>query len=198
MNLREYNKVKGMSYLKYCKYLQNKYGIPKNNFFRPNWTPVNSIKRTSEGLYIHHVMEDHSIMLGRKEYAIQNPYEWQMARNLLYCDMLEHLLLHILICENPHKDKKQNHFVGFGGAINYLVPELNDVYSGWVTKQDWRLKTHKVILKDKNVYFELIKRFKRDFPDFCDMLYHSFTETFPISYWSKENDKKLINELKKL
>jgi hypothetical protein len=75
-------------------------------------------------------MEDHAIMLGKKIYAMQSPYEWQYADKLVYCDLLEHLFLHILICENPHKDKKQDQSVGFGGVINFLVPELNDVYSG--------------------------------------------------------------------
>ncbi len=54
---------------------------------------------------------------------------------LEYCDYLEHLFLHILICENPSEEKNRNEDVGTGGVVNFIAPELNDLYSGWKTKQ---------------------------------------------------------------
>ena len=47
-------------------------------------------------------------MLFEKEHAMKNPYEWQLAKNIVYCDYLEHLFLHILICEYPAKDRNKN------------------------------------------------------------------------------------------
>lgn len=55
-------------------------------------------------------------MLSHLEYAQKNPYEWQKKENIVYCNLLEHLFLHILICENPSADKNTNEKVGFGGV----------------------------------------------------------------------------------
>ena len=66
-------------------------------------------------------------MLGDVNFAQKNPYEWQLPENIVYCDYLEHLFLHILICENPSEDHNLFEAVGFGGVINFIVPELNDL-----------------------------------------------------------------------
>ena len=198
MNIKEYEKVMKLNYQEYCNYLQKKYGLPKANYFTSNWSPVQRIKRTKDGLVIHHIMEDRAIMLSNKKFASQCPYEWQYPNNLVYCDLLEHLFLHILISENPNKDKVENQTVGFGGVINYLVPELNDVYSGWITKEEWRLNMHKLIINDQDVYFELLKRFKKHFPEYEQYLYISLPDKYPISYWSRENDKDLFMKIKDL
>jgi hypothetical protein len=38
--------------------------------------------------------------------------------------------------------------VGIGGVVNFIVPELNDLYSGWMTKQQWRINCHKHVEDD--------------------------------------------------
>lgn len=168
MNLEEFNKVKKMSYDKYCDYLQNKYGIGLANYMNESYTPNPKCKRSKEGLQAHHKMEDRFIMLSDKEYAKEAPYEYQLKENIVYCDMLEHLLLHILIVKKEpmgtfakFRGKLCNMQVGYGGIVNHLVPELNDMYSGWETKQAWRKTTHDKIINDKDVYLELIKMFKK-------------------------------------
>lgn len=135
MNLSEYQKVKELTYLGYCDYLQQKYGIGLSDYMTRSWNKNPRCTRTKEGLLAHHKYEDHAIMLSTKEYAMKNPFEWQLAKNIIYCDYLEHLLLHILICEYPAKDHNLFEAVGVGGVINFLVPELNDLYSGWETGQ---------------------------------------------------------------
>ena len=62
-----------------------------------SWNKNPKCSRTKEGLYVHHKFEDHAIRLSKKDFAINHPFEWQLAKNLIYCDFLEHLLLHILI-----------------------------------------------------------------------------------------------------
>lgn len=152
MNIQEYEKVKNYTYLEYCDYLQQKYGIGLGNYMSENWKKSSKVTRTKEGLYVHHKYEDHAIMLGNPEYAKNNPYEWQMKENLVYCDLLEHLFLHQLICEYPAENKNENEQVGIGGIVNFIVPELNDVYSGWRSKQAWQQNCHNAIIKDKEVY----------------------------------------------
>lgn len=75
MDLKEYNKVKNLTYLEYCDYLQNKYGIGLGPYFKENWVKNPKITRTKEGLFAHHKYEDHAIMLSTLEYAKNNPYE---------------------------------------------------------------------------------------------------------------------------
>ena len=199
MNLEEYKKIENYSYVEYCDYLQSKYGIGLCDYMTKNWNKNQKISRTKDGLYAHHKYEDHAILLSNPEYAKKNPYEWQLRENIVYCDLLEHLFLHILICEHPSKDKKQNEKVGFGGVVNFIVPELNDVYSGWVPKQQWQLNCHNKIIDDKNVYFQLIKRFKELYdnnPFILKNLYRSWNEQFGI--WSSKNNEDLYEEIYEL
>ena len=200
MNLDEYNKVKDFTYREYCDYLQNKYGIGKCDYMNKSWIKNQNITRTKEGLLAHHKFEDCAIMLNDKKYAINNPYEWQMAENIVYCNYLEHLFLHILICEYPSPDRNEKEAVGIGGIINYLVPELNDFYSGWQTTQEWRKICHNVIKKDKDVYLTLLKRFKQksfNYPFYTNKcLYTSLNDKFHL--WSIDKNKEIFKEIENL
>lgn len=198
--MQEYIKVKDFTYLQYCDYLQGKYGIGKSDYMTKSWNKNHKVTRTKEGLMVHHKYEDHAIMLSTKEYAMKNPFEWQLAKNMVYCDFLEHLFLHILICEYPSPERNEREAVGIGGVINFIVPELNDVYSGWQTNQEWRIVCHSKIINDKDVYLELLKRFKTncsDYPFYTnDCLLRSANQQFGL--WSDEKNKKLYQEIKKL
>ena len=200
MDMQEYLKVKDFTYLQYCDYLQSKYGIGRSDYMTKSWNKNHKITRTKEGLVVHHKFEDHAIMLSTKEYAIKNPFEWQLAHNMVYCDYLEHLFLHILICEYPSPERNEREAVGIGGVINYIAPELNDVYSGWQTNQEWRRICHDLVINDKDVYLILLKRFKTtccDYPFYTpDCLFRSYNEGFGL--WAKENNKKLYDEIKAL
>lgn len=197
MNLFEYEKIQNFTYLEYCDYLQNKYGIGLSDYMTKSWNKNSKVTRTNDGLLAHHKYEDHAIMLSTKEFAMQNPFEWQLTKNIVYCDYLEHLLLHILICECPAEGHNLFEAVGVGGVINFIVPELNDLYSGWKTGQAWRKKCHNLIIDDKNVYLVLLKRFKtscKDYPFYTeDCLFTSFNEVFGL--WSRKQNEKLFREI---
>ena len=75
MNLVEYEKVKGFTYLEYCDYLQQKYGIGLSDYMTKSWNKNPKVTRTKDGLLAHHKYEDHAILLSTKEYAMQNPFE---------------------------------------------------------------------------------------------------------------------------
>lgn len=199
MKLSEYREVEKITYAEYCDYLQNKYGIGLCDYMRPSWTKNPKISRTKEGLYAHHKYEDRAIMLSHPEFAMLNPYEWQKKENIIYCNLLEHLYLHILICENPSEDKNENEMVGLGGIVNYIVPELNDVYSGWVSRQAWQNTCHNAIIDDKDVYMVLLKRFKELYdnnPVIVNNLYSSYNEKFGV--WSNDNNNELYKEINQL
>lgn len=196
MKINEYEKIKNLTYLEYCDYLQDKYGIGLANYMTKAWNPNKKAKRTKDGLVAHHKFEDHAIMLSTPEYAKKNPYEWQLAENIVYCDYLEHLLLHILICEYPSEDKNESEAVGVGGVINFIVPELNDLYSGWETNQEWRRKCHSLVVDDIDVYLTLLKRFKENTLENPLCLFSSWNDHF--GGWSIVNNKEIFDEIKKL
>ncbi|MBE6667226.1 MAG: hypothetical protein E7607_02825 [Ruminococcaceae bacterium] len=199
MNLNEYLQVKDYDYIEYCDYLQKKYGIGLCDYMTKNWNKNKKISRTKEGLYAHHKYEDHAIMLSDPIFAKNNPYEWQQKQNIVYCDLLEHLFLHILICENPSRNKNQHENVGFGGVVNLIAPELNDVYSGWITSQEWRKKCHSMVIDDENVYLLLLKRFK-EFYNYNPFIIKQLCSSFnaPLRIWSEKNNRKIYKKIKKL
>lgn len=132
MNYREYFQCSTMTYREYCKYLQDKYGIPNNSYYDEQYNK-NRNSRTSEGLVIHHICEDIKPNLCNKEVAKSCDFNYQLPENLCYCDYLEHLFLHILITEYPNEETDD--VVGIGGSANYLIPELNNLFSGYVPEQ---------------------------------------------------------------
>lgn len=103
---------------------------------------------------------------------------------LEYCDYLEHLLLHVLICKYPSNATADFINAGIGGIVEFIVPELNDLYSGWLTNQTWRKNCHDKVSADKEVYLEILRQFieimKFD-PDFkVNMLCCSFNQQYEL------------------
>lgn len=87
--------------------LKNKYGLVKGDYFLDKkLEKVNKkIKRSDEGLEIHHVLEFQEKGLSQPEYAKHLPFEYQKSQNLVYCDLLEHFVLHLKIgdySKNPN------------------------------------------------------------------------------------------------
>ncbi len=209
MKLEEYEKVKDYKYFEYCGYLQSKYGIGEGYYMTKSGYNNPKCKRTKDGLVTHHIYEMYSVMLSTPKYAFECPYEWQKAENLAFCDYLEHLFLHVLICEEAPLPTKENPvLVGFGGVVNFLVPELNDFYSGFESTLDWKRRCWNQVKDDKDVYLTLVKRFKPlltekyascplIFPPIKPkILYSSFNERWHL--WTKEKNQEIFEEIKNL
>lgn len=200
MNITEYNKVKELNYHKFVSYLNNKYVAVKYDHMTKSRNNKSNCTGTKYGLFVHHVFEDHAIMLSEKNHAMKHPYEWQKAENLVFCDYLEHLYLHILICENPSCERNIFEAVGIGGIINFIAPELNDIYSGWKPKVQRKINCINKIINDKELYLVLLKRFLTncsDNPYYEEgSLFKSFNEQYGL--WSKNKNKKIFEEIKSL
>lgn len=195
MNLDEYNKVSSLSYEEYCDYLRTKHGVGKYNYMFKSWNKNQGVSRTKEGLVVHHKYEDSAIMLSNPIFAKQHPHEWQEPQNLVYCDYLEHLYLHILICE-----KEENFgFFGSGGIVSFIVPELNDVYSGWIPNVQYKKNCIALIINDLDTYLSLLKRYyldrNKDINFFRKRLFRSFNESFEL--WSNDRNKELYDMIEK-
>lgn len=199
MNMNEYLKVKDMTYLEYCDYLQEKYGIGLSDYMTKNWNKNRKCTKTNEGLIAHHKAEDKMILLSNRNIAQRYPFEWQKKENIVYCDYLEHLLLHVLICMYPSEDKIPGVSVGIGEIVTFLVPELNDLYSGWITNQPWRKKCHDLVANDIDVYFEILKKFinyNQNNESFrINMLFTSYNNNY--GGWNIENNNKIFEKIAK-
>ena len=57
MKFEEYEKIKDFTYLEYCDYLQNKYGIGIDDFMTKSWNKNAKVTRTKEGLLAHHKLK---------------------------------------------------------------------------------------------------------------------------------------------
>ena len=97
MDLAEYNLVKNYSYNEFCEFLINKNGPVIGPYFKDSLNKNISI--TKKGYEVHHIFENRALNLSNQLYAIQFPFIYQEPSNLLYCDLLEHYLLHIFIVE---------------------------------------------------------------------------------------------------
>lgn len=195
MNLVEYNKVKELNYLEYCDYLQEKYGIGLADYMTKGFNRQVKCSRTKEGLWAHHKFENLYANLSNKEIAMGLPFEYQLAKNIVYCDFLEHFLLHVLIIENP-----EYKHVGIGGIV-FIAPDLNDFYSGFITNQEWKKKAYELVKDDKEVYLTLIKRFllgcsKREKKVRLLMVLSSLNADGEL--WDEKNNEEIYNIIKKI
>ena len=154
-----YEKSLKLAYNDIIQNLLNKYGPAKHNYFKDtNCTEKNhKVSRTDEGLYCHHIDEDKAILLSNDMFAANNPFDYQKANRLVYCNLLEHLLLHVKIAENPSKKANKNELPGIGGAIAFLCKELNDIYAGKEPEEEWRKKIVEKVKDNFNDYITVLR-----------------------------------------
>lgn len=197
MDKNEYDKIINLNYEEYCTYLKSKYGPATENYMDKNFKRNPKCSRTNEGLFVHHIYEDRAIMLSNTNYASEQPYYYQKAENLVYCDYLEHMLLHILICEQQSFKLDQNIAVGIGGITEFMIPKLNDYYSGWKSEFDWENNCLNKIKNEKETYFELIKRLNTNCSNYLEyetsMLFSSFNARFGT--WEETKNNKIYKQI---
>lgn len=205
MELKSVDELLNMSYLDIVNYLKLKYGNVPGNYFNDSGNKNNKITRGNEGLYIHHIDEDKMILLSNKlgDHPVINSgrltdeeiylieKEFQKKERLVYCDLLEHLLLHLKIVEEP-KPMTSFILVGIGGVVNFLVPELNDIYSGIKYKQKWKNEVINKIINRKEEYFKLLKYGI----EVLNIDKKELTTTYDFNYaiWNINNNLNLFKE----
>ena len=101
-------------------------------------------------------------------------------------------MLHVLIVSHPSPNKVSNNIVGYGGIVNFIVPELNDLYSGWVPNQQWKINCWNLVKDDKDVYFEILKMFSKGKHYYgIRTLLTSFNHQFGL--WDIKNNTNLFD-----
>lgn len=145
-------------YFDYCKQLQNKYGLPKYNYWTNNQYKSRNVKNkhpTIKYLQMHHIQEHKFVDLSKSYHSISyNDYELHQPHNLCYCNLIEHLYLHYLI-------ECRNNFLN--GGVPYLMQQLLDIYNGKIYTRLWSNERREYFLKNHNpkTTFKLIYEVKK-------------------------------------
>lgn len=125
-NFDDYHPYVYSSYDNLVNYLLKKYGPVKFDYFDADYNvqfKLNS--KTQLGLEIHHIDETKYFQLSHPKYAKQSPFSCQKADRLVYCNKIEHLLLHLLISE-----QYMNHMNGkyYTYGPKTLIERNNDLF----------------------------------------------------------------------
>ena len=177
MNLQEYNEIKNYDYVTYCNYLLNKYGRVQGDYFTSSFSQNLAIKRRDEELFLHHIKEDTVANLSDVEVAKSNSFDYQKAENLVYANLLEHILLHIIIGE-------QNKGLGFGGA-EIMIAQANDFYADFGEKES--------VLNDGFEVLELLKeRCGNSIAAYETLFEHNQTVFYELEDTLAKNDRALV------
>lgn len=185
--MEEYIDLLSKNYNECCEYLLNKYGIAEDDYFsKPSYKRFKNgeikapgkkkISRTDEGLYIHHMDEDKQILIAEPNAILKFdiPFAYQEKDRLVYCNLIEHGILHILIAikdveEGTRGEGFQAH--GIGGYVNFIRPQLVQ----WLIKEvepklPWQINCKNVIVMPIN-YAEML----------IDRMDNFLVESYPIS-----------------
>ena len=160
MDSVEVKKQLKMTYDELVQYLLEKYGAAKYDYFSTESCKSKNPKvtRTSEGLFCHHMDENIVIALSNDKLAPHLPFEFQKADRLVYCNVLEHLMLHIKIVEeSTSKNADAIQLQGIGGVVAFLCPQINDYYNGYEFKQQHLINIYSLIKNNFDDYICILK-----------------------------------------
>lgn len=152
-----------MSYYELQSYLLNKYGPAEYDYFATSEcrSKNKKISRTAEGLYCHHMDEDKGANLADPSTARKQPIEWQKKGRLVYCNIIEHLILHIKIAVLRQKKmlnepKAITDFFTTGGIFQ-LCLEINELFGKGENNSGWRRACYGKIKENYEDYILLLQ-----------------------------------------
>lgn len=182
-------------------FLLNKYGSAKDDYFREssyqrfmngeikNITP-GKITRTNEGLYCHHIDQIRWLNISDQNFVKRNniPFESQRKDRLVYCDLLEHTILHVLIA------KETSSKFGFLGYDVYLKPNIEQWYLEEIMPSlEWMERCfHKSFLEPQNA-FNLIKEMQEKLGQ---SYYNNLEDYYETKKKIKEEKRKRLQRQK--
>ena len=133
--LSYYANLLEMSYKEIVDYLLEKYGVATDDYFREKSykrffnDEVKNIgkgktSRTSDGLYCHHIYENQFEKMADVNYIRfqQIPFEYQKKEHLVYCDLVEHAILHAIISNETEGSR------GIKGLRVFMIPNIEEWY----------------------------------------------------------------------
>lgn len=152
--IRGYYELLKLPYDGAVKFLINKYGIVSDDYYREesysrfleghiqNITK-GKYSRTDDGLYTHHIDEYRYSNLSNSYFikTYEYPYEVHKKERLVYCDLIEHAILHVLINkEKPIEDSVVRSSPGYKA---FLQPTIVEWYIDEVKPQpNWMINCY--------------------------------------------------------
>lgn len=157
-----------MDYDDQIEYLLKKYGPAKYDYFisEDNLTKNRSTSRTAEGLECHHIDESIIPTLSDPDIASIYSYDYQRKERLVYCNLLEHLLLHIKIGQDRyyenHKTMEVNRSINelITHGVNMLSMQINRLYQDNGSKLRWEQNCYESIKDNYDDYIEMLRSFQ--------------------------------------
>lgn len=164
--LTEYKELLSMNYDDAVETLLQKYGPVTDNYFKEksyaeflegeNKSISKGVHtRTSEGLYTHHIDELNHLNLSRHSYIrkYKYPIELQKKERLVYCDLIEHAILHVLIAiESSFK-------YGFPGYADYIRPNIKEWYlDKKIPNLNWEKNCYNKAYLEPEEVFEILDK----------------------------------------
>ena len=188
MDKQEIYKEMQMTYDELQAYLIEKNGVALYDYFlTPECKTKNrKVSRTKEGLFCHHMDEDKGIRLSNTNCARSQPFEWQKKERLVYCNILEHLILHIKIsvmyqeCGLSQPRYVEN-FVMPG--VYYICNDINDMYNNDGTNVQWKRRCYEEIKDNYDDYISILKA----------LLFY-----IDDKYYGDKNEKRYINAVDRI
>lgn len=163
MDRDELFKELGLSYDELVNYLLQKYGAAKVDYYcnETMQTKNKKVTRTSEGLLCHHIDEDKGGNLSNIPQALHQPFRWQKSDRLVYCNYLEHLILHIKIAILRQRKRlyAPKDIIAFftTGGIDMICKEINDIFEQNGTSVKWKQRCFECIKDNKKDYIMLLQ-----------------------------------------
>lgn len=196
--ITHYDYLLTLSYNEAIRFLLNKYGPGKDDYFKEKSYDrflrkeiksigIGNYSRTSEGLYCHHVAENQFANLSQNSWILRYRYSFELQKKeqLVYCDLFEHLILHALIA------KETNGNYGIAGYDAYLYPMVVEWYIGRVKpqKEEWMLNCYERAFLDSDETKKLLSMINLILPKYCQ-------KNGEIIYISPEEEQRQCREKK--
>src|SRR5699024_10731170 len=116
-NYQKYKYLLSKTYEETVNFLLQKYGPAQDDYFRESSyqrfidgeiknITKGKYSRTNEGLYCHHIDEIKDLNISNQKYIKKYKYsfEYQKKERLVFCDLIEHTILHVLITKETSEE----------------------------------------------------------------------------------------------
>lgn len=131
----EYKQLLSKSYDEAVDFLLEKYGAANDDYFREQSyerffrdeikkITKGKFSKSDEGLECHHIAENQFFNMTNERYVKQQqiPFDYHKKEKLVFADVIEHAILHVLIAKETSLD------FGYPGYNDFLRPKVEEWY----------------------------------------------------------------------
>lgn len=208
--LAKYKKLLSMNYDGAVETLLQKYGPVLDNYFKEKSYAkfldginksigIGDHTRTTDGLYVHHIDEINHLNLSQFSYIreYRYPFELHKKERLVYCDLIEHAILHVLIAIESSFE------YGFPGYADHIRPDIKEWYlDKKIPSLNWQKNCYnkaylepeeafEILGKMNNILKEKLSKYSSDEIDKYKDINSSLTNPETLAEYYDQQRKKL-------